>query len=73
MHDDQVPDAIRWASDTLAEMPYTPMTTQPKLFARHSLHDIRIDPLAYRWSKLPQILIRLRHDSLADVVASVKA
>lgn len=74
VRDDQVPDAIRWASETLAQIPlhHADGTTEP-LFARHSVHDIRIDPLAYRWSKLPQILIRLRRESLADVIASAKA
>ena len=74
VRDDQVPEAIRWASDTLAEIPlhHDDGTTEP-LFARHSVHDIRIDPLAYRWSKLPQILIRLRHESVSDVVAGAKA
>jgi hypothetical protein len=74
VRDDQVPEAIRWASDTLAEIPlhHDDGTTEP-LFARHSVHDIRIDPLAYRWSKLPQVMIRLRHESVTDVIASAKA
>lgn len=74
VRDDQVPEAIRWASDTLAEIPlyHDDGTTEP-LFARHSVHDIRIDPLAYRWSKLPQVLIRLRHESVSDVIASARA
>ncbi|MEB3980159.1 hypothetical protein OQ968_02650 [Mycobacterium sp. 663a-19] len=73
VRDDQVPEAIRWASDTLAEIPlyHDDGTTEP-LFARHSVHDIRIDPLAYRWSKLPQVMIRLRHESVTDVIASAK-
>lgn len=72
--DDQVPEASQWASNKLAEVPlhHDDGTSEP-LFARHSVHDIRIDPIAYRWSKLPQILIRLRHESVADVVASAKA
>ena len=73
VRDDQVPEAIRWASDKFGEIPlhHDDGTTEP-LFARHSVHDIRIDPMAYRWSKLPQILIRLRRESVTDIVAAAK-
>jgi hypothetical protein len=73
VRDDQVPEAIRWASEKFGEIPihHDDSTTEP-LFARHSVHDIRIDPLAYRWSKLPQILIRLKRERVTDIVASAK-
>jgi hypothetical protein len=47
VRDDQVPEAIRWASDKLGEIPvhHNDGTTEP-LFARRAVHDIRIDPLA---------------------------
>jgi hypothetical protein len=67
--DTQVPDAIRWGSETLGAIPleHSDGTTEP-LFARHSVHDIRIDPIAYRWSKLPQIFLRLQHNTAAELV-----
>lgn len=72
--DHEVPDAIRWGSETLGDIPLTNAdgSTEP-LFPRHSVHDIRIDPIAYRWSKLPQIFLRLRHHTAAELVASSKA
>ena len=72
--DHQVPDAIRWGSDMLARptLEHADGTTEP-LFPRHSVHDIRVDPIAYRWSKLPQIFLRLKHNTPAEVIASSKA
>ena len=72
--DDQVPAGIRWGSETLGGIPLTngDGSTEP-LFPRHSVHDIRINPIAYRWSKLPQIFLRLKHNTAADLVASSKA
>ncbi|WP_078327579.1 hypothetical protein [Mycobacteroides salmoniphilum] len=73
VRDDQVPEAIRWASDTLAQIPlqHADGSTE-SLFAQHSVHDIRVEPLAYRWSKLPQMLIRLRHEGVNDVITSMQ-
>jgi hypothetical protein len=72
--DPQVPDAIRWGSETLAEIPLTHAdgSTEP-MFPRHSVHYIRIDRFAYRWTKLTQIFLLLRHHTAADVIASAKA
>jgi len=72
--DHQVPDAIRWGSQTLADIPFThdDGSTEP-LFPLHSAHDIRIDPIVNRWSKLPQIFLRLRHNTAAEVIADAKA
>jgi hypothetical protein len=72
--DHQVPDAIRWGSQMIADIPLThdDGSTEP-LFPRHSVHDIRIDPIVNRWSKLPQIFLRLKHNTAAEVIASAKA
>lgn len=71
--DHQVPAAIEWGSTVLSRIPLQRAdgTTEP-LFPRHSVHDVRIDPLAYRWSKLPQVLLRLRHSTAADIVEESK-
>jgi hypothetical protein len=72
--DHHVPAAIRWGSETLAGIPFThdDGSTEP-LFPRHSVHDIRIEPFAYRWSKLAQLFFLLRHNTAAQVIASAKA
>lgn len=69
--DDQVPAMIQQGSEVLAAVPlqHDDGSTEP-LFPRHSVHDIRINQLAYRWSKLPQIFLRLKHDTVAEVIAS---
>jgi hypothetical protein len=72
--DHQVPAAIRWGSDTLADIPLThdDGSTEP-LFPRHSVHDIRIDPIVHRWAKLPQIFLALKHNTTADLIARSKS
>jgi len=72
--DDQVPAAIEWGSKTLADIPLThdDASTEP-LFPRHSVHDIRIHPVINRWSKLPQIFLRLKHNTAAELIADAKA
>ncbi|MCV7411973.1 hypothetical protein AWC05_14330 [Mycobacterium florentinum] len=72
--DHQVPDAIRWGSETLADIPLThdDGSTEP-LFPRYSVHDIRIDPFAYRWTKLTQFFLLLKHHTAAEVIATAKA
>jgi hypothetical protein len=72
--DAQVPATIKWGSDLLASLPLTRAdgSTEP-LFPRHSVHDIRIADTAYRWAKLPQVLLRLKHDTLAEVIESLEA
>lgn len=71
--DDQVPAAIKWGSDVLDALPliHEDGSTEP-LFPFHSVHDIRVDPVAYRWSKLPQIFLRLSCNTLAEVIATSK-
>jgi hypothetical protein len=71
--DHQVPAVIEWGSAALSRIPLQRAdgTTEP-LFPSHSVHDIRIDPLAYRWSKLPQVLLRLRHSTAAELVSESK-
>lgn len=72
--DHQVPETIKWGSQTLAEISLTHDDgSKEPLFPRHSVHDIRIDPLVNRWSKLPQIFLRLRHNTAAEVIANAKA
>ncbi len=72
--DDEVPATIKWGSDLLASLPLTQAdgSTEP-LFPRHSVHDIRIADIAYRWSKLPQVFLRLRHNTVAEIIASSQA
>lgn len=72
--DHQVPDAIVWASETFTEIPLTRSdgSTEP-LFPRHSVHDIRINHVVYSWTKLPQIFLRLEHNTLAEVAAESHA
>lgn len=72
--DDEVPTAIKWGSDTLDAVPlqHADGTSEP-LFPQHSVHDIRINEIVYRWAKLPQIALYLRHHSLATIVEESKA
>ncbi|MGU3502505.1 hypothetical protein [Mycobacterium sp. C31M] len=71
--DNQLPAAVQWGSTVLSAIPLERAdgTTEP-LFPRHSVHDVRIAPLAYRWSKLPQVLLRLRHTTAAELVEESK-
>lgn len=39
------------------------------LFPNHSVHDIRLNPILYRWVKMPQIFLRLRHQSVDEAIA----
>lgn len=69
--DKDVPAAIKQGSDLLADLPLThPDGTTEPLFPNHSVHDIRVSDIAYRWSKLPQVFLRLRHNSVAEIVKS---
>lgn len=72
--DDQVPATIKWGSDMLASLQLThdDGSTEP-LFPRHSVHDIRIADIAYRWSKLPQVFLRLKHNTVDEIIESSKA
>jgi hypothetical protein len=69
--DHQVPDAIRWGSETLADI--TNDDGSEQLFPRRSVHDVRIDPLPYRWTKLTQIFLLLKHHTAAQVIANAQA
>ncbi|MBF6302802.1 hypothetical protein IU459_35505 [Nocardia amamiensis] len=71
--DNQVPATIKWGSDLLAglELTHDDGSTEP-LFPRHSVHDIRIDDIAYRWSLLPQVFLRLKHNTVAEIVKSTE-
>ncbi|WP_067891760.1 hypothetical protein [Nocardia vaccinii] len=69
--DDEVPAAIKWGSDVLAALPLThPDGSTEPLFPKHSVHDIRVSDIAYRWSKLPQVFLRLKYNSVAEIVKS---
>ncbi|MGW0323961.1 hypothetical protein [Nocardia sp. NPDC003183] len=72
--DAEVPATIKWGSDMLAEFPllHADGSTEP-MFPRHSVHDIRISDLAFRWSKLAQVFIRLKYNSAAEIIESSKA
>lgn len=67
--DERVPATIEWASRELGQMPVRNSggSTEP-LFQQHSVHDIRVNSLAYRWSKLPQVFLRLQYTSLSDLI-----
>ncbi|MGU3438422.1 hypothetical protein ACNHUS_36105 [Actinomycetes bacterium M1A6_2h] len=71
--DSQVPASIRWGSDTLAAMTLDlgDGHTEP-LFPHHSVHDIRLHEMLYRWSKLPQIFLRLQYNTVGEVIAESK-
>lgn len=72
--DSEVPAAIKWGSDSLAAFLLTHADgSDEPLFPRHSVHDIRVDNIAFRWSKLPQVLMRLKHNTVAEVIESSKA
>ncbi|MEU1956810.1 hypothetical protein [Nocardia rhamnosiphila] len=71
--DAEVPETIRWVSDTLAVCTQeNPDGSTEPLFPRHSVHDIRVDNIAHRWAKLPQVLLRLKHNTVAEIVESSK-
>ncbi len=71
--DHDVPQAIQWGSSLLASIPLAlDDQTSEALFPRHSVHDIRIDDLAYRWAKLPQMMLRLRYNTVAEIIEMSK-
>ncbi|OZC42696.1 hypothetical protein CH289_27290 [Rhodococcus sp. RS1C4] len=71
--DHQVPAATQWGSDTLAEVPLIndDGTSEP-LFPHHSVHDIRLHETVYRWTKLPQIFLRLQYNTVEEIIAESK-
>lgn len=71
--DRDVPQAIQWGSSVLTGLPLVREdgTSEP-LFPRHSVHDIRVDDLAYRWAKLPQMMLRLRYNTVAEIIEMSK-
>ena len=71
--DEQVPDAIRWASETLDSIALVGEAgVEQPLFPQHSVHDIRIDHRVHLWVKLPQIFMRLKHNTFAEILAESK-
>jgi hypothetical protein len=72
--DSEVPASIKWGSELLADIQLTHLdgSSEP-LFPRHSVHDIRITNTAYRWAKLPQIFFRLKHNTVAEIIAASAA
>lgn len=72
--DEQVPTATRWASGLLAEVPLiNDDGTTESLFPHHSVHDIRLHEIIYRWTKLPQIFLRLQYNTVEEIIAESKA
>lgn len=69
--DHDVPQAIKWGSDTLAGLSLTHAdeSSEP-LFPNQSVHDIRLKSVVYSWTKLPQVLFRLRHSTVPELVES---
>ncbi|WP_143536524.1 hypothetical protein [Rhodococcus sp. 05-2254-6] len=66
----QVPATTQWGSEVLAAVPLTSTDGgREPLFPRHSVHDIRINEILYRWSKLPQIFLRLRYNTAEEIIA----
>ncbi len=72
--DAEVPTTIQWASQLLDSLPVEVAdgSTEP-LFPRHSVHDIRIDHRVHLWVKLPQIFMRLEHNTVAEVIAEFQS
>lgn len=65
--DQDVPAAIEWGSTTLSSLVIE--GTSDPLFPRHSVHDVRVAELLYRWIKLPQLFLRLHHHTVAEIIA----
>lgn len=71
--DEQVPAATKWGSDSLAAVPLVNSDgSEETLFPQHSVHDIRLHPILYRWSKVPQIFLRLQYNSAGQIIAEAK-
>lgn len=72
--DAHLPAAIRTASNTLDEATFSdPQHRGAAIFPDHSVHDIRVHPVLYNWTKLPQILLRLQRQPIEEVIAAARA
>ena len=66
-----LPDAIQRISDVMAAISFSDEANLGEpVFPGHAIHDVRVNPTLYQWSKLPQILLRFGRQSFAEVMDS---
>ncbi|SDQ35968.1 hypothetical protein SAMN04489765_0104 [Tsukamurella pulmonis] len=72
--DAELPAAIQRISDVMAAIEFTDEAHLGDLvLPDHAIHDVRVNPTLYQWSKLPQILLRFGRQSFAEVLDSYHA